>query len=119
MLEIVQDVLAGATVRELAREVLEGHRCVAAARRAMSAALLPLLNALRQHAAAPPQQEPRRRRGEASAALTRRAAALVAAARPHAAAAQGQVRTAMSTPSKYLQHVASGVRLLGRELFLT
>lgn len=89
-------MLADGAVRGLAREVLEGHRCVAAARPAMSAALLLLLNALRQHVSSPQQREPRRLRGKPSAAMARRAAALVAAARPHAAAAQGQVRAALS-----------------------
>jgi len=84
----------------------------------MTAALQPLLNALRQHAAFLQQQEPRQQRGEPSAALTRHAAALVAAARPHAAAARRQV---LPTPCDCLQHVQGVCRFepnMNRTIFV-
>ncbi len=70
-------------MRDLAREALQHHRSITAARPALSAALLPLMQALRQ----PPEQP----------SAAGRAASLVAAARPHAATAEAQV---LSLPSR-------------------
>ena len=70
----------------LAREALEGHRCIAAARTGLPACLLPLLHAFHQSALGEPQPEK-------PSNPTRQAAVLVAAALPHAAAAEAQVDT--------------------------
>ena len=72
-----QGVTAEDAVRDLAREALQHHRSITAARPALSAALLPLMQALRQ----PPVQP----------SAAGRVASLVAAARPHAATAEAQV----------------------------
>lgn len=71
-------------LRGRAREALERHRCIAAARPGLPAGLLPLLHAFQQSALQEPPPE-------APSTPTRQAAILVTAAVPHAAAAQAQV----------------------------
>ena len=75
----------GDAARDVARETLQHHRCITAARPALSSALLPLLQSL-QFA-----QQHQHQNSEAPSAATGRAAALIVAARPHATTAQAQV----------------------------
>lgn len=72
-------------MRDMARETLQHHRCITAARPALSSALLPLLQSLQS------AQQQRQQNPEAAPAATGQAAALIAAARLHATTAQAQV----------------------------
>ncbi|CAL8462813.1 g2346 [Coccomyxa elongata] len=93
-----------------AREALERHRCIAAARPGLPAGLLPLLHAFQQSALEEPQLE-------APLTPTRQAAVLVTAALPHATAAEAQVAVAQeaAAAAERLQVVLSSVAEVAAE----